>query len=132
MLEDDTITATKRTIAATLEARHYNGNREKKGHDSQDRKRKHEQKDPGRADITTHLKGLKNEPIRIRGEIAALNRHDSCCHLLSSSQPFNLFKGSSGLKLRGVIQKEETNLGIASITRTSKIEPMNVTGFEGY
>ena len=45
MLEDDTVTATKRKVSTTLEARHYGGNREKKGCDSQDKKGKREHKD---------------------------------------------------------------------------------------
>ena len=80
---------------------------------------------------TTHLEGIKNEPIRIRGGIATLNKHDSRCHFLSSSRSFNLFKGSSGLDLRGVIQKEEINPDIVSITRMSNIKPMNVIDSEG-
>ena len=51
--------------------------------------------------IITHLEGLQNEPMRIRGGIAARNRHDSSCHHLSSSRLFNLFRGSSGLDLKG-------------------------------
>ena len=45
MVEDDTVPATKRTVVATSEARHYDGNRGKRGSNSQDRKGKHEHKD---------------------------------------------------------------------------------------
>ena len=53
--------------------------------------------------ITIHLEGLENEQTKIRGGIAALNRHGSRCHLFSPSRSFNLFSGSSGLDLREVI-----------------------------
>ena len=81
--------------------------------------------------ITTYSEGLENESTRIRGGITVQNRHDSRCHHLNSSRSFNLFKGSSGLDLKGVIQREGTNPDIASIIRTSNIEPMNDTGSEG-
>ena len=81
--------------------------------------------------ITTHPEGMEKEPTRIQGRIASLNKHDTHCHLLSSSQSFNLFRGSSGLDLKEVIRKEETNSSIASIIGTLDIELMNVTDYEG-
>ena len=82
--------------------------------------------------ITMYSGGWENESTRIRGRKATRNKHSSCCHLLSSSRSFNLWKGSSSQDHKGVIQIEETNPDIGSITRRLGIEPMNVIGSEGY
>ena len=50
MLEDDTVVATKRIVAAMSKPRHYDGNRWKKGRDNQDRKGRQKHKDPGQVD----------------------------------------------------------------------------------
>ena len=68
----------------------------------------------------------ENESSRIQGRIAAMNRHGSHCHLLSSFRSFSLSKGSNSLDLRGVIRKVEKNPDIGSITGMSDIEPMTV------
>ena len=81
--------------------------------------------------ITIRLGGRENKLLGIISRIAAKNRHGSHCHLLSSSRSFSLFKGSSNVGLRGVIQRVETNSDIASITRTSGIKPMTIISFGG-
>ena len=48
MLEDDIVTATKRTVATTSDSRHYDKSKGKRGRDEQDRRDKRDPRDLGR------------------------------------------------------------------------------------
>ena len=64
MLEDDIVVATKRTVAATSNSRHYGGSKGKRGRDDQDSKGKHDSRDSRRASHHNEAGGSGDRAVK--------------------------------------------------------------------